>query len=151
MRSLKNLKLIHLLLPLSWLIFAVLSLYLVETHKLKPRISEDYLLVPGFIGMAIVFAMAIGQGFKSKLNSIRRGHETLEHKFVKLSSSAIRIWIITQGICLVALLGYMLTGRLIFVVTSAVLMLFVFNATSPTVSRMANGMGTTEEIIRKEF
>ncbi|MEP6673575.1 MAG: hypothetical protein ABJA78_00405 [Ferruginibacter sp.] len=143
--QLKRLQIIFKALLTGQILFFAVAIF-IKYKKLMPD-SDEQLNKILQIAILVISFVCVASGikiFNKKIQQLKDSNLPVGEKFKEYQSAVIVKWAMTEGACIIAIAGYLLTGNYAFLAL-AVVLLFIFSGYNPVKSRIVQQLELNDE------
>jgi ABC-type dipeptide/oligopeptide/nickel transport system permease subunit len=127
LHPLKALQLLHRIMLLMQVVFAIIMIGLIASGFQKPSAKDlNSILQVVVIVIGSICYFAGTHIFKKKVSGIKEANITAAEKFSQYRSASILLWAILEGPTLFCIISFFLTGNYAFIALAVVLLFFFF-------------------------
>jgi hypothetical protein len=141
----RALSIIHTALLMGQFLFALISFFVGYTKKVSSSSLQQYsqqLLILSIV-VGVVAYIAANSLFTKKLEQIKTDYKPISEKFNDYRAASLVRWGLIEFGSLFSIILF-LTTNYSFILAVAVMLIFLFYATRPTLQKIASDMGVSE-------
>jgi hypothetical protein len=141
----RALSIIHTALLMGQFLFALISFFVGYTKKVSSSSLQQYsqqLLILSIV-VGVVAYIAANRLFTKRLEQIKSDYKPISEKFNDYRAASLMRWGLIEFGSLFSIISF-LTTNYSFILAVAVVLIFLFYSTRPTLQKIASDMGVSE-------
>ncbi|HXS55125.1 MAG TPA: hypothetical protein VN726_03310 [Hanamia sp.] len=143
--EIRALSILHTALLVGQFLFALISLFLGYAKKISSSSLQQYpqqMLILSIV-VGVVSYIAANRLFTKKLEQIKADYKPVSEKFNDYRAASLTRWALIEFASLFSIILFLTTNYYLILVV-AVVLIFLFYSTRPTLQKIASDMGVSE-------